>query len=48
MRSAPTWLLQERCRDVAVHFSNLAGAEGGALFLGLRYEKLHAVIALYY
>ena len=43
-----TWLLQERCRDAAVYFSNLGGAEGGALFLRLRYEKLHAVTALYY
>ena len=43
-----TWLLQERCRNAAVHFSNLGGAEGGALFLGIRYEKLHAVTALHY
>ena len=47
MRSAPYVLLQERCRNAAVHFSNLGGAEGGALFLGLRYEKLHAVTVLY-
>ena len=33
-----TWLLQERCRDAAVHFSNLGGAEGGALFFGLQCE----------
>ena len=25
------WLLQERCRDTAIHFSNLGGAEGGAV-----------------
>ena len=28
-------------------FSNLGGAEGGPLFLGLRCEKLHAETALY-
>ena len=33
-----TGTLQGRSRS----FSNLGGAEGGAVFLGLRYEKLHA------
>ena len=42
-----TWLLQEHCRDAAIHFSNLGGAEGRALFLRQQYEKLHAVTALY-
>ena len=45
--SPRTWLPNERCRDTAVHFSNLGGAEGGALFFGLRYEKLRTVTALY-
>ena len=48
MRSAPymvaTGTLQGRRRS----FSNLGGAEGGALFLGLRYEKFHAETVLYY
>ena len=46
-KSPRTWLLKERYRDAAVHFSNLGGAEGGVIFLGLRYKKLGAVTALY-
>ena len=47
MRSALYVVATGMLQDAAIHFSNFGGAEGGALFLKLQCEQLHAVTVLY-
>ena len=47
MRSSPYVVATGTLQGRSHSFSNLGRAEGGAFFLGLRYEKLHAETALY-